>query len=270
MITPVGCPIDTLATTELYFEIFFSAPYSAMYPNVPILFCVCVDKCRNIDSSEWNRKSRFICIVVEWTPTLQPIAISFRSRWIFWYSYRIQMNEVFRQSMWLVNVVFPCCARAPLTRPIVYQRCMWNSPRCACPVERRVLNYHQTWMQFRTIICNGGFFLCVEENLKKNWENTHFQRVQVLCHFSGNSMWRHRCKRFCWLNYVKLSHQLTGHFQHRSSIQTSLYSPNVDRQSQNHLRYSISDIEYKEFSFFLTFVVCFEMNFTCSIAIARR
>lgn len=30
IMTPVGCPTDTLATTELYFETFFSAPYSAI------------------------------------------------------------------------------------------------------------------------------------------------------------------------------------------------------------------------------------------------
>lgn len=35
--TPVGDPTETPAKTELYFETFFSAPYSAMYPNVPNL-----------------------------------------------------------------------------------------------------------------------------------------------------------------------------------------------------------------------------------------
>jgi len=35
--TPVGTPKDTDAKTELYFETFFSAPYSAKNPNVPTL-----------------------------------------------------------------------------------------------------------------------------------------------------------------------------------------------------------------------------------------
>lgn len=36
-ITPVGTPTVTEAKIVLYFEIFFSAPYSARNPNVPTL-----------------------------------------------------------------------------------------------------------------------------------------------------------------------------------------------------------------------------------------
>lgn len=36
-VTPLGEPIETLATTVLYFDTFFSAPYSAINPNVPTL-----------------------------------------------------------------------------------------------------------------------------------------------------------------------------------------------------------------------------------------
>jgi len=35
--TPEGTPIDTVAVTELYFETFFSTPYSPIKPKVPTL-----------------------------------------------------------------------------------------------------------------------------------------------------------------------------------------------------------------------------------------
>lgn len=35
--TPVGTPTDIVAPNELCLEIFFSAPYSSIAPNVPAL-----------------------------------------------------------------------------------------------------------------------------------------------------------------------------------------------------------------------------------------
>lgn len=68
-ITPVGTPTDTDACNELYFEIFFSAPYSAMNPNVPYLESITCEV--NIDvASMWTNVLRTLRIFSPWVPVL--------------------------------------------------------------------------------------------------------------------------------------------------------------------------------------------------------